>query len=589
MDAENLNHLWANLIIEELARLGVLHFLIAPGSRSAPLAVAAARNPKVTTLVHFDERGAAFAALGSGKTGRTAAVICSSGTAVANCFPAVAEASLSATPLIILSADRPPELQGCGANQTMKQDGLFANFSLFNETLPCPDPMVSPQYVLERVGMLVSAAGFRGSGGPVHLNCMYREPLAPMVIQNSFPSHYMDSVSDWETSGTSFTEMKAPVFKLSQGQIESITKKLTEAQRGLLLIGPLYNEEDKTAVMELAAHLRWPIFADIASNCRSHPPDHTFINRYDTLLRSEHFRACCSPDLILHVGDVFVSKRLYEHLGGIEPEYIQLISRKDVRDPIHRVTTAHHVNIVAACQQIVTSLKNGTKRSELLETFQKGDQIASQEILDYLENEDNLSELSAASIVNSVCPKHHTLFIGNSMPIRDMDMLVNHCNAAWIGVNRGVSGIDGNIATAAGMAWASNTRTIAYIGDMTALHDINSLALLTKTSTPVVVVIVNNKGGGIFSFLPIARNTELLDTYFTNPHDFQFDKAAAFFGLPYYRATSCTELQESLHQSLHAGTSAVIEVAVDREVNMKAHAELAAAVTDRLQNHFRSS
>ena len=589
MDAENLNHLWANLIIEELARLGILHFLIAPGSRSAPLAVAAARNSKVTVLVHFDERGAAFAALGSGKTGRTSAVICSSGTAVANCFPAVVEARLSATPLIILSADRPPELQGCGANQTMEQDGLFENFTLFNETLPCPDPTLSLHYVLERVDTLVAAAGFPGNGGPVHFNCMYREPLAPTVIPNSFSNHYMDSVTGWKDSETPFTEIKTPVFELSQDHIESITNKISKARRGLLLIGPQSTQKDKAAVQELAEHLRWPIFADIASNCRCNTLEHTYINHYDILLRSKHFRACCSPDLILHVGDVFVSKRLYEHLAGIQPEYIQLISREDVRDPIHRVTAAYHVNIATACRQIMTSLNNITKESELVNLLREVDQIADQEIIHYVENESALSELSVASIINSACQKHRALFIGNSMPIRDMDFIANNSNAAWVGVNRGVSGIDGNIATAAGMAWSSNTPIIAYIGDMTALHDINSLALLTKTSTPVVVIIVNNKGGGIFSFLPIAQHTELLDTYFTNPHNFQFEKAAALFNLPYYHATSRTELQESLHQSLHAGTSVVIEVAVDREVNMKAHAELAASVTDRLHNHFRSS
>ena len=587
MDAGNINQLWADLLVEELARCGVRHFLVTPGSRSAPLAVAAARNKRIDTLVHYDERGASFAALGCGKTGHTAAVICTSGTAVANCLPAVCEAHQSATPLLILSADRPPELQGCGANQTMNQAGLFGHHVLEQETIPCPNIYMAPENLLTKIDTLTAAAGSVGRGGPVHINCMYREPLDPINIPSSWPDSYLSMLNTWEDADTPYTKRNSSSLMLSVQQLQFLKEYIRNAQQGLLLIGNLSTKEEEKAAAKLAKYLQWPLFADITSNCRCTNSNDTSINCYDTLLRSGQFRSFCKPDIILHIGDTFVSKRLQEYLVTIQSEYIQLSSRGDNRDPAHRVTQHFQVDIAAACCQLIESGGEAPKPSRLLKKIQQVNQTVNKQMEQHIAKAKHFTELSVAAAVNDVCTQEHVLFIGNSMPIRDLDTTVSVCNAARIYANRGVSGIDGNIAAAAGVAWASGFPTIALIGDMTALHDLNSLALLKKIKTPLILLIVNNKGGGIFSFLPIAQQEDVMDSYFTNAHTLEFEKAAALFEVPYYCAEDNKALKEHLKAAVRCGKPAIVEAIVDRNENVKAHNELARALTDHSEEYMR--
>lgn len=568
MNADNLNQLWAALVVEELARHGITHFIIAPGSRSAPLAVAAARNSKVITLVHFDERGAAFAALGSGKSGKPAVLICTSGTALANCFPAVAEACLSATPLIIISADRPPELQNCGANQTMPQQGIFGNYVRFHETLPCPDANIPPEFVLTKIDALAAAIGKPGNGGVAHLNCMYREPLAPLPVENPWPDNYLNSINDWGNKTQPYTTLLSPCLSLSCEGLKMLSKLIGESRKGLLLIGRLSSAEEYSAAIELAESIHWPVFADIASNCRKQIPNS--IHCYDSLLRSEAFRELCSPDLILHIGDTFVSKRLQEHLSSLQVDYIHINSRGDNRDPSYSVTHHWHADIPASCRQLLEVSKDSTP-SLLLEKFKKANDSANAVIQKYIETSVEFTESFVAKEVESLCPSGYNLFIGNSMPVRDMDLVTATCSADRIQVNRGVSGIDGNIATAAGIIWASGKPGLAVIGDTTALHDMNSLAIVQRIGMPLVLVIINNHGGGIFSFLPVAQCEDVLETFFINRHGLHFQDFSAGFGLPYYRASKKEEFRAHLQNAISSGRPAVIEAIIEREVNVKDH------------------
>jgi len=402
---------------------------------------------------------------------------------------------------------------------------------------------------------------------------MYREPLAP--TPEPWPSPYLDELAAWENTVSPYSSRNRPLMSLSAFQLEHIAAKLQNAHRGLLLIGRLSTQEEYSAARKLAADIPWPVFADIGSHCRYYSSTNTNIHYYDSLLHSESFRRFCSPDFILHIGDVFVSKRLQEHLATIHPDYIQLHPRNDNRDPIHRVTQHYQVDIARACDKLRTMEDIIFPPSALLTKLQEVNQSVSTCINTYVKNEKALSEITIASIIKTMCPVGISLFIGNSMPIRDMDTVVDSCKANYIGVNRGVSGIDGNIATAAGMAWASDTPTLALVGDTTALHDLNSLALLHKTGAPVILIIINNGGGGIFSFLPIAQYKDLLGAYFTNAHSLHFEKAASLFDLPYYCAGTATELEQHLQTAINDKRHAVIEVIVNRDDNIHAHQALA--------------
>jgi len=547
----------------------VTRFVIAPGSRSTPLAVAAFRNPKASIMVHFDERGAAFFALGCALAGNPAAVICTSGTAVANCAPAVAEAFNSALPLVILSADRPPELQECGANQTMEQAGLFGRHVRGNLHLPCPDAAIPPQVLLARVDAVL-ASGLAGTPGPVHINCMFREPLAPEPDGKTWQEACPETLGEWKDGEAPFTRWEKPCRGLSPAQRGELESLLAGSTQGLLMIGRLNDPLEVSAARELATILGWPVVADITSGCRSDGRIPNLICHYDLLLRSGKFRELCAPDCVLHVGDVFVSKYLQEHLRCLDAVYIQASSRSENRDPLHRVTRRYTLDLATLPGQVREMIRPCPSNT-WLNALLAADKEAGKRLHAALRSDSRLTELAVAEAVESFLSPEMALFIGNSMPVRDLDALSRNCPASLVRANRGVSGIDGNLATAAGMTWNLPGGVAVLIGDTAALHDLNSLALLSKIDGPMVVMVVNNQGGGIFSFLPIARHGDVLDPCFTNPHPWHFDHVAAMFGLEYVRVDTCDALEAALRTASDCRCSRLIEILVDREHNVRSH------------------
>lgn len=569
METPNLNYLWAGLIVEELTRNGVRFFIIAPGSRSAPLAAAAFQNPNASTLIHFDERGAAYFALGCARAGSPAAVICTSGTAVANCWPAVAEARQSALPLVILSADRPPELQARGANQTMHQEGIFASFVRGQLNLPCPDAHIPVESLLAKVDDVLTK-GLRNPGGPIHINCMYREPLAPVPVKKAWPRGYLAGLKVWQAGIQPFTAWETPERRLSSAQCASLATTLSSAQRGLILVGRLLTAREQESAVQVANKLGWPVFADITSGCRHKDRCPAVIRYYDLLLRSETFRSQCRPDVILHLGDTFVSKGLQDHLRALNAAYIHVSPRQEHRALVDHVSTHYETDM----GELIAQLEVADVRREsglFLERLLAADAAVEQGLERFFTKNRDLSELLIARLVDDSLDTNGFLMMGNSMPVRDMDMLGKNCSSDIIHANRGVSGIDGNIATAAGMGWAAKTGVVAVLGDMAALHDINSLALLAKTPKPVILVIINNKGGGIFSFLPIAAYKEVLDACFSSSHDYDFRQAAAMFKIDYEQVTTGDRFQKALRLGLSQKRSRIIEVTVNREANIRAH------------------
>lgn len=582
-DAPNINQAWAKLIVEELIRQGVSCFCLSPGSRCTPLTVAVARHTRAEGVVHFDERGAAFHALGAAR-GRhvPTALICTSGSAAANYWPAVVEAAQSQTPLILLTADRPPELLDTGANQTIRQSGLYGGYVRWSMELPCPDPAVAPESVLTAVDQAVYRA-LRAPAGPVHLNCPFREPLAPAHDPLFDADRYALSLADWAKGQQPYTLYTQPHSYIEPDYEGHLLLELGSAARGLLVVGALATREQRIAVTGLAQALQWPVFADITSSLRTGVPAGTFIPHYDLLLQSERFQSLCRPDVVLHLGGAVTSKRLQQHLENVPPRmYIRVAPHPARHDPAHQVTWRIEAAVAPFAHWLADAVQSRGV-SDWTRCLQQMSETVGKVVACELSEADSFSQPVAAHIVSRHIAPGHGLFLGNSLPVREMDMFAAHDGpTVLVASNRGASGIDGNIATAAGFARGLGAPVTAFVGDLTLLHDLNSLALVRNNAAPVIVVVINNDGGGIFHFLPISEHRDVFDRYFATPHGLRFHGAAAMFGLPYYSAANAAALTETYTNCLRRGQSALIEVLVNRDVDKRCHDALREAVLNAI-------
>ena len=577
---KNMNQLWAALIVEELVRCGVDRFVLSPGSRCTPLTLAVAEHPRAASITHYDERGAAFFALGQARAlRRPVALICTSGTAAANYLPALVEASQSLVPLIVLTADRPPELLDTGANQTIDQNHLYGTYARWYHAFPCPDRVVAPEVVLSAVDHAVHRAqGIHA--GPVHLNCAYREPLAP-IATNEDISGYLASVAQWQSQGRPYTTYARTEQAVESEDARFLSELLQSAKHGTIVAGQIEDPIVSDAVLRLGQSLGWPVLADVASGLRLSTAGTTVLHYCDLLLCSEVFRERFSPDVVLHFGGPVTSKRLMQHLESHSPEHYIRIAHHPLRhDPIHRVTLHIQTDPAAFCIGLASASRiagDSAWLKDLMAMNEKAGDAIDGALGTFREN----SEPGIVRVVSELADD--VVFLGNSMPIRDMDMFAAPSGKhVRIFANRGASGIDGNIATAAGIANASGRPVTAIIGDLAALHDLNSLALLRNRDTKVILIIVNNNGGGIFHFLPIAEHTEHFEPYFATPHGLRFAHAAEQFGVKYACPNDCEAFAAAYEAAREIDESSIIEVTTARESNLRIHRELQATVVAAL-------
>lgn len=582
-EAVNTNTLWGALIVEELIRNGVLTFVISPGSRSTPLTVAAARNPRAKCIVHFDERGAAFFAAGFAKAAiHRCALICTSGTAVANYLPALVEAAQSRIPLIVLTADRPPELIDTGANQTINQTGIFGQYVRWSHTLPCPDASIPVEVILTTVDQAVCRARHEPAG-PVHLNCPFREPLVSSTPPDSriaLPTQ----LETWSQNSRPYTEyLERPSFPIDSYAEGRCAKIIQGARRGLVLLGGAPYGFGASLDSGWLSRVRWPVWADITSGRRADPNVPAMIPYYDQALLSPKVRKRLAPDVVLHIGGSMTSKRVLEFLRDFPPEhYIRVVDHPLRDDPSHRVTVRVVVDAYQAFLERLPAPKWVGARRWLHEQLEAG-RIAGRAVDAALKKSRSLSEPETVRLVASKTRSSDAIFLGNSMPVRDFDMFAYGGACANIVANRGASGIDGNIATAAGFSHARKSRVVAVIGDLAALHDLNSLALLKQKGVHVTLVVLNNDGGGIFQFLPIAEHKDVFEDYFGTPHGLRLKDAAQMFGLDYAQPGSRREFIAALEAGRRLKRSSLIEVITDREDNLRLHRKIGEAVVAALE------
>jgi len=572
-NTENINVLWGALVVEELVRNGVSYFCISPGSRSTPLTIAAARNPKARTIICYDERGAGFHALGYARaTGIPAVVITTSGTAVANCFPAVIEASMDQVPLIILTADRPPELRDSGANQTIPQPGIFGKYTRYHFDMPCPDEKIPGQMVLTTVDQAVYRAT-SSLKGPVHLNWMFREPLEPQPEQIS--DEYLTALACWKANESAQTLYTRSSGSVAPETIELLTKLINNTSRGLLVVGKLCSDSELQAVISMAKRVNWPVFGDIRSGLRTGHSIAGLIAYFDQILLSKKFRQTFQPDIVLHIGGMPTSKRFIQFLEELRPkDYIMINDHPRRHDPAWTVKWRLEMNIADTCQKI-SDIIQSSHRPTFRDALKNKSKAAGKIIEEFIKSENDLNEPGVARLISQLIPPESGLFLANSMPIRDMDMYSDPDGAAILtGANRGASGIDGTVASASGFAVGLKRPATLLIGDLAFLHDLNSLSLINLINQPVIIVLINNKGGGIFSFLEVSKYQDVFEPFFATPHEMTFRPTGKLFKIDYYAPANMSEFVSSYKAAIAQRQSAIIEVTTDRHKNHAFHQAL---------------
>lgn len=584
MKPPNINIFFARLLVDRLVNEGVGLFLISPGSRSTPLAVAAAEHPDTDTRVIIDERSAAFYALGYARaTGNAPALICTSGTAPAHYYPAIIEAYQSRLPLIVLSADRPGELQECGANQTINQKNIFGSYAV-HLSFEAPDDTFDPYGALEDIENAIQQTWVQGKAMtmPMHFNCRFREPLAP--DEELFPLQRLNGrvVAWYKNRPVDLTGYSQPEYS---EEVNTVAALIAEKKRGIIIAGPESRYRHCPKLGELSDTLKWPVLSDIQSQFRFNAMEINGypIGMYDLFIDCPDAMADLKPEIVLHFGGLPTSKRLNEYLKSLEGvEYIKIQNHERTIDPdgLETLRIVAYENLFAEQFRCRVKKPDGV---EYLAAWMKTEYTAVKVISEYI-SAGQLDEISLPRVLLDTMLTKSALYLSSSMPIRDADSFMPVSKKAiQVGANRGASGIDGIIASACGFSSGCDRIVTVVIGDLAFLHDIGSLALVECNKKPVIIVLINNDGGGIFHFLPIARHGGVFEEFFGTPHGKRFARAGDIYGLSYNTAGTVDEFVSEYEELLQQNKSGIIEIIADREENYTKHREIRAKVHEALK------
>jgi len=542
-------------LVDELVRQGVVHAVVSPGSRITPLALALAGADAVQVHIFHDERSASFAALGIGAaTGTPAVLLCTSGTAATHFHGAVVEAHQSNVPMIFCTADRPPELRDVGAPQTIDQTQLFGTAVRWFHDPGVPSFDASSSWRSLAARSVHIATGSRP--GPVHLNLPFREPLVGAVGAIPAPR-----ATQWSS-----VHRLAPSDGRSLAEVAAILNERT----GVIVAGKGAGRD----VLLLAEALGWPVFADPVSGVRE---DHrSVVIGFDSILRCSSFEESHVPEVILRIGATPASKVLSQWVTRHGTRVVQLSATDMTSDPDHSVEMTVIGDIDAAVSVLASSVRPCAKswRDAWASAEEK-----TQETIDSWVSE-NFSEPSVARVVTSSMAVGTHLVVSSSMPIRDVEWYGTATAGVRVYSNRGTNGIDGVVSTAVGIALATRAPVTLLIGDVACIHDSNGLWALNRRDVDLTIVVTNNDGGSIFSFLPQAAavSDSTFELLYGTPHGVSFEHLASAHGIAYERATTTEELQ----QILRNGGTRLVEVPFDRSVNVAQHEALQAAVVTAL-------
>ena len=552
-------------LVDEWLHCGVRHAVVSPGSRSTPIALEIANRQEIEMHIFHDERSAAFAALGIAKaSGIPAILVCSSGTAAVEFHPAVVEAHHSETPILICTADRPAELQGVGAPQTIDQQNLygvairkFVNAEVAND---------SESHTWRHIARDLFATSLGDVQGPVHLNLRFREPLMGFAT-NLPPRSASDAV------------ITKKVALPSSRSLRKLNKAL-ESEKGLIIAGPEnYRVE---SILRLAENLGWPIVADPRSGTRV--PNKLVVAGADAILRDEDFSKRLRPDVVLRFGTLPASKVVNSWLSGSGANQVVITTTPSLTDPDRQCSLHIVSDIDELCAGLVSvhSKESVRKRSlSWLDKWVAAEDSAQKAINAALADEPGLTEPGVARAIYALVPEASHLVVSSSMPIRDVEWFGAPRNGLRVHANRGANGIDGVVSTAVGVALATRQPTTLLIGDIALLHDVNGLINLASRKIDLRIVVIDNNGGGIFSFLPQAQALDeaKFEKIFGTPHDANIKMLAQAHQINTHELTNISDLAEVLSQR----GPWLARVVTDRHENVKVHERINQMVASNLR------
>ena len=545
MSVSVFNRCWSKVILETLVRQGVTHFCIAPGSRSTPLTLEAVRLQNANRSLchtHFDERGLGFFALGIAKsTKKPVAVIVTSGTAAANLYPAIIEARQSHVNLIVLTADRPPELLECGANQAILQENMFADYPLANLNLPRPSQDYAASWLISKIEQACHKQA--EEAGVVHINVPFAEPLYDANAEEIDVHPWLAPVQRWLSQNKSWTTYPAP----HQEVLIHEHWDQWRTKRGIIVAGRMPAEQ-AMGIASWANTMGWVLLTDIQSGVEASLP-YADIWLANQTVKQKMLQA----DIVIQLGNRFISKRINQFLAEFKNEYWIVDENPQAVDPYHH----SHTRFVAKIHHWLRAHPPLRQKPWLLEALALSKFCAT-----FIEQQvgGNLNEAALAHHIERLLPNNGILFLGNSLFVRLVDALTKLPEGYPIHTNRGASGIDGLLATVAGIGIGSNQPVVALVGDTSALYDLNSLALFKKLTQPTILFIINNNGGAIFDMLPV--DAEVKDKFYRMPHHTEFSQVASMFDLKYARPYTWADLSAVLKQAYSRREATIIEIKV---------------------------
>lgn len=557
--------LYIAAFVDELAKIGVQDVVVSPGSRSTPLAIMMAEHPAMRVHINIDERSAAFFALGMAKAKRhPIALLCTSGTAVANYFPAVVEAYYSRVPLIVITADRPHELRDVGAPQAIDQLNIYGRYAKWFVEMALPEKSTDMLRYARTMAARAAGMAMNAPAGPVHLNFPLREPLVPIVHEETW--------EQIEAKEPSYTMVIPGKMTIGMEQIQELYNELSSAEKGLIVCGQIDQPAFAEAVTKLAEMLDFPILADPLSQLRSgtHAKEY-IIDSYDAILKDETIAASLVPDVVIRFGAMPVSKPLFLLLKRY-PSIKQIVvdGEGGWREPTLMASYMVYCDEVEFCRRLIDIGASKQSKSQWSTTWKMINDIAKSVLLEAT-MEEELFEGKVFTELSQLLPDGATLFVGNSMPIRDTDtFFFTNDKGIRILANRGANGIDGVVSSALG-ASAVTEPLVLVIGDLSFYHDLNGLLAAKMHGLHATIIVLNNNGGGIFSFLPQAKHKKHFEMLFGTPTDLQFEHAVRMYEGNYQKIKTWDEFRHYVTQSLTTDGLHVMEVCTSRENNVRKH------------------
>ncbi len=587
-DPVNPTYAYVGAFVDEIQRACVRNVVICPGSRSTPLAMAFAAQPGIRIWMHVDERSAAYLGLGMAKQLRQpVALLCTSGTAAANFMPAMVEAKLTHVPLLVLTADRPHELRDNGAPQSIDQNRLYGTYVKWFVEVALPEATNEALRYIRTIAARAVASVQANPAGPVHLNFPFREPLTPEPIpgQSLLPVAQRDIVA-WQgrPNNAPYVEVReVPPGAPAATTIGYLIDKMRRVQRGLIIVGPNDDPALIEPIVQLARQLGYPILADPLSQLRCGDHDRVMaLSSYDAFLRIDSFIESAQPELILRFGAMPASKPLLLYLKRYASCPLVIIDgHGGWEEPTQLASELIHVNPAALCQSLLTILESEEIRpsvsQEWLTTWQDADKLTRQTLQSAIQDFNELFEGRVFTELARLLPDGTTLYTGNSMPMRDLDTFF-WCSERRIRImgNRGANGIDGVVSSALGASAGAgqNEPTVLVLGDLSFFHDLNGLLAARLHQLNLTIVLINNDGGGIFSFLPQAAYPEHFEQLFGTPTGLDFRLAVQMYGGQFQKIDTWEQFREAVSRGLNTGGLHVIEVPAERTSNVKMHRQL---------------